>query len=416
MERPTRISANVYTSAAITALILSAGCRTDLGLKRSEDSSTVQAAPVMKSVRVTRENFSRSLLVSGELTAVRSTRITVPALQGYGPFVIKALAAEAASVQPGDLLVQFDNSVLLTLLETEQINRERAANELIRKRAELQVQLNDLEIQAGRTTLELEKAKLKAEIPKELLAVRDWQEYQFARDKADKELEKATQSLELFKKAAAEELKLLELRNAQISSKIAELKAAMNAAEIRATQRGVVVYESLRVSKDSENPIFRKVRVGDLVYYGYNLLYIPDVSEMEVRAYVNEVDGGLIQPGLRARIVPDSRADLEFGGVVDHVPEVAERASNNSSIRVFSSKIKLDNTDPQSMKPGMSVRVEIFLLEEEGLVLPRASVFHEGGKSFVRLRGGEKREIKVRTRNATHCLIDGLPAGMEVAQ
>src|SRR5881628_511337 len=266
-------------------------------------------------VRVRKDRFVRSLFVSGELAAVRAIRITAPPFRGRGPFGIKALAPEGSHVQPGDLLCQIDNSSLVSTLLTEDLNLEKAENDLVKKEAELEVQIKDLEIQLGQNKLELDKTKLKADIEKSLLSLRDWQDYQFAFQKAKKEYEKTTKSLELANKAAREEVALLRLKREQTAGRIAQLKADIEALEIRADRPGTVLYEIFPPSRwNGEVP--RKMQVGDQIFWGWTILSLPDLREMEVRAFVSEVDGGALRPGLRSRIVADSYPGAEFGGTL----------------------------------------------------------------------------------------------------
>jgi multidrug efflux pump subunit AcrA (membrane-fusion protein) len=141
---------------------------------------------------------------------------------------------------------------------------------------------------------------------------------------------------------------------------------------------------------------------------------VVDLGEMEVRAFVSEVEGGLLRTGQRARVVVDSHAGTEFTGEVEYVPEVAERLRRLSNVRVFIARLKLDSADPRLMKPGMSARAEIILDEREGLTLPRKAVFEEGGKFYAHHAARGKTEIKVTSRNAVSCLIEGLQENDEI--
>ena len=393
------------------ALLAGSGLGVGVWFSRGRDATADERAS--RSVRVQKERFVRSLLVSGELAAVRAVRITAPPFRGRGPFGIKGLAPEGSHVEPGDLLCQIDNSSLVSTLLTEDLNLEKAENDLVKKEAELEVQIKDLEIQLGQNKLELDKAKLKADIEKSLLSLRDWQDYQFAFQKAKKEYEKTTKSLELANKAAREEVALLRLKREQTAGRIAQFKADIEALEIRADRPGTVLYEIFPPSRwNGEVP--RKMQVGDQIFWGWTILSLPDLREMEVRAFVSEVDGGALRPGLRSRIVADSYPGAEFGGTLDHIPELAERLGKATNVRVFTATIKLDRTDPKIMRPGMSVRAEIILDEEEGLVLPRRAVFEENGKFYVRSAQGVKTEVQVRARNSVSCLVEGLAEGTEV--
>src|SRR6266545_5745667 len=199
------------------ALLAGSGLGVSLWLSRGHVAAENDRASSW--VRVQKQRFAPSLLVSGELAAVRAIRITAPPFRGRGPFGIKALAPEGSHVDPGDLLCQIDNSPLVNTLLTEEINLEKAENDLVKKEAELEIQKKDLEIQLGQNKLELDKAKLKADIDKALLSLRDWQDYQFAYQKAKKDYEKTTKSLELANKAALEEVALLRLKREQTAGR-----------------------------------------------------------------------------------------------------------------------------------------------------------------------------------------------------
>ncbi len=400
--------------AAVTTIILVLGGLA-LGVivwfpSRTTATHSPQAG---STVRVRREKFVQSLLVSGELAGVRAVNVAAPPFRGQGPFAIKALAPEGSTVQPGDLLVQIDNSTLVNNLTTEELNLEKAENDLARKEAELDVQSKDLEIQLSQNKLQLDKSRMKAEISRDLLSLRDWQDYQFAFEKAKKEFEKTSSSLEIARKAQAEELDFLKVKRDQIASKIDQIKSDMKALEIRASTPGTVIYDIFPPSQwTGDSP--RKIQVGDQIYWGWNLLSLPDLSEMEAHLYVSEVDGGMVLPGQTVLLIADSFPDRKFTGKVQHVPKLAERIARKSKVRAFLATVRLDKTDPKLMRPGMSVRAEIILDEREGLVLPRKAVKEQDGKYYVFLPDGRRQVIQVRARNPMACLVDGITENTEV--
>ena len=366
------------------------------------------------SVKVRRDKFVRSLLVSGELAAASAVRITAPPFRSQGPFAIKALPPEGSSVRPGDLLLQIDNSMLVNNLSTDELELERAENDLVKKQAELEIQVKDLEMQLAQNKLQLDQAKLKADISPDLISARDYQDNQFAYQKAKKEYDKTLQSLELARKASVEEITLLRLKRDQIKRGMELTKSGIRSMEIRADRPGTVLYEIYPPSRWNNNELPRKFQIGDQVFSGWTVLSIPDLQDMEVRAFVSEVDGGMLRPGQRARITTDSRPDTIFSGTIEHVPELAERYGKSSNVRIFNTTIRLDKTDQKFMRPGMSVQVEIFLGEQQGLVLPRRAVREEQGKFYVTLEAGGSQEIRILGRNSIHFLIEGLPEGTVV--
>lgn len=379
-------------------------------LVRWPQGSTAAGAGGVQTVAARREKFVLNLLVSGELAAVQAVKIVAPRIRNNSA-AIKALAPEGTFVQPGDILVQIDNSNLVTGLNTEQINLEKAENELVRKQAEQEIQVKDLEVQLSQKKLELDKGALKAEIGRDLIALREWQDNQFQFEKAKKEYEKTDQTLQLARKASDEELALLRVRRDQTRARITRLESDMNQLQLRATRPGTVLYEIYPIMNGAPNERPRKFQVGDQVHSGMTVLSVPDLSRMEVRAFVSEVDGGSLRPGMRARVVVDAYPGESFGATVDYIPALAEKIRRNSNVRVFMVKLRLDQTDTVRMKPGMSARAEIFLDEREGLVLPRAAVRHEGQRVWVRHAQRGNVEVRLIGRNATTCLIEGLTEG-----
>jgi HlyD family secretion protein len=365
--------------------------------------------------RVRRERFTQSIFVTGELAAARAVRISVPRFRERGQVPIQAMALEGSTVKAGDALLQIDNAQLIASLNSEEINLDKAENDLARKQSELDIQLKDLEMELATRKLDLEKAQLKAEIDKDLIPLRDWQDNQFNFQRARKEFDRVTEKMALIRKAAAEEMALFQIKRDQSQAKIKTIRDDLAALQIRAPVPGTVVYENAPTTWNrNENDPPRKFQVGDQVSPGQIVMSIVDLSEMEIRAFVSEVDGGLLRIGQRARVVVDSHAREEFAAVVEYVPEVAERLRRLSNVRVFIARLKLDGADPQLMKPGMSARAEIILDELEGLTLPRKAVFEEGGEFYAYHAARGKTEVKVVSRNAVVCLIEGLQENDEI--
>jgi|GEM_PF-3223169 len=363
-------------------------------------------------VRVRRGKLTATLMVSGELVPVRALRVSVPRFRERGSVPIQAMAAEGSIVNPGGALLQIDNASLIASLNNEQINLDKAENDLARKQSELDVQLKDLEMEMATRKLDLEKAQLKAEIDKELISLRDWQDNQFNFQRAKKEFDKTAQRLELIRKAAAEDLALFKIKRDQSQSKIKTIENDLAALQVKSPVAGTVVYENAPTTWNrNENDPPRKFQVGDQVSPGQIVMSVVDLAEMEVRAFVSEVDGGLLRAGQRARVVVDSQAQAEFTGVVETIPEVAERLRRLSNVRVFVVRLKLDGSDPRVMKPGLSVRAEITMDEQEGLTLPRGAVFEEGGRFYAQHATRGQTEVKLVSRNSTSCLIEGLQEG-----
>jgi multidrug resistance efflux pump len=80
---------------------------------------------------------------------------------------------------------------------------------------------------------------------------------------------------------------------------------------------------------------------------------------MMVEAGLPDVDDGEVKVGMAARCTLDAHSDLVLTGRVVEVGPIARRAEGRGLRRHFPVRIALDGGDPERMRPGMSVKVEV---------------------------------------------------------
>ena len=102
-----------------------------------------------------------------------------------------------------------------------------------------------------------------------------------------------------------------------------------------------------------------KVQSGDNVWVNFALMRLPDLSTLEVRARLSDVDDGRVEPGMRVMMYLDAYPEVGFPGVVQVVNPLAREMSRESLRRSFAVRVAFDRTDAARMLPGMSVRVEV---------------------------------------------------------
>jgi hypothetical protein len=119
------------------------------------------------------------------------------------------------------------------------------------------------------------------------------------------------------------------------------------------------------------------------------------------------VDDGKIAPGLPAVCILDAYPDIPIAGTVTEIGSVAQEKSWRSNQRHFPVRIELDRSDPEIMRPGMSVRVEVETVHlEDALVAPRAALDLGGATPLLLLADGSEREVVLGPCNAFECVID----------
>jgi HlyD family secretion protein len=167
----------------------------------------------------------------------------------------------------------------------------------------------------------------------------------------------------------------------QIRSSLAEVETRLQDTVLRAPMAGVVTR--------------RYVEVGELVTSGTQtfssgtpLMQIADLSRMQVKVQVNEVDVARLKVGQQARIELDASRGSHLPGRVTAVaPASAVAASGGSQsggggggggqsggIVKFEVKIDIMGSDAR-LRPGMSANVDIITAERKGvLVVPLEAV------------------------------------------
>jgi hypothetical protein len=103
----------------------------------------------------------------------------------------------------------------------------------------------------------------------------------------------------------------------------------------------------------------RKFQVGDVVQPGWTVVELPELAAMRVEATVSDVDDGRVAAGAHATCTLDAWPDQPLSGTVREVAPVAQEVGQKSLRRAFKVVVALDRTDPERMRPGMSVKVEV---------------------------------------------------------
>jgi HlyD family secretion protein len=95
---------------------------------------------------------------------------------------------------------------------------------------------------------------------------------------------------------------------------------------------------------------------------GTEIMTISDLSQMEARVDIGEVDVVLIKPGQKARLEVDAFRDKKFTGVVTEIANSAKGASAlaaSTSQEATKFEVRIRINENESFRPGMSVSAEI---------------------------------------------------------
>jgi HlyD family secretion protein len=192
--------------------------------------------------------------------------------------------------------------------------------------------------------------------------------------------------------------------------RLAKLEKQVELCTLRAPHDGFVIY-----ANDDRRQI--RIEEGMYVRQRQNLMYLPDLADLEVVTPLHESIVREVARGMRARVYVEGLPGRRLEG---QVTEVAALPTFNffSDVRYFDSKVKLENP-PRGILPGMTAQVEISLdRKDHVLAVPTVAIAHEDGREFcyvVHDDGLERREVKLGegTRDLLE-ISEGLHEGEEV--
>ncbi len=294
--------------------------------------------------------FRIEVVESGVIRAVNSSSIVAPKSQTN--LQIINMVPEGKTVNVGDMLIQFDPTELQKKIDDKQAeleiaiaNLQKSQSQMLANRAKSVGDSESADAQYKQARLRLTQMEFEADVKK--------QEEQLAMRQAEISFKQAKDRIrsEAMSDSADERTLLLKIKQAQLD--LDKARTDLGELTILAKQPGLVVYQEIWKGNNMS-----KVQVGDQPWRGMALLEIPDLSSMEVKIEVNEVDVAKIAKGQPAKVILDAFPDPPFKGHVKDVSVLARRKESDPEVKVFDIVVAIDSSSA-TMKPGMSATVTI---------------------------------------------------------
>jgi multidrug resistance efflux pump len=361
-------------------------------------------------VKVARGQIAPRVLLTGELVAETAVDLTVPQTESW-QLTIRWLVEDGAVVAAGDRVLEFDNSQFTNGLEQKRLAATEAASVLrsFEDVSALSLAVKEHELRQHR--IALDKATLLASVPADLISERTAQERRLAKARAEVAVENADVALRAERRATALELQVKRIELDKATRAIEAAERTIDELVVNAPRDGVV---SIGNHPWEE----RRFQIGDVVQPGFKIATLPDYSRpMEVRAELSDVDDGRVSVGMKGTCTLDAYPGEALACTVAELSPVARNKQRESLRRAFSVKLTLARTDPERMRPGMSVEVDLAGPVVAGaLVVPRGAVVL-AERTSVRLADGGLREVTLGACDAQRCAIErGVAEGEAVME
>lgn len=357
----------------------------------------------LSEAKIERRDFVKHLVFSGDLEAAESITINAPAISSTWIFTISHLAPEGSWVQPGDVLVEFDTSELQNKRLDLEKKLEDARIKIAQKEAEIEGRRQDLLINEASAEKTLKVAELYVGLDPQLVTRADSEKREFEHSKAKLELEKVKERLATLEKSAKAELEVVRLEYEQANLELSRLLSELERMIVRAPIPGLVVYaESWQQN--------RKIQKGDSVYRRQQTILLPNMEQVRVVAHVFDSDFPLLKEGMRAEVVLDAAPGRIFEGRVLEPPKAASPKTAQSQLKIFRVPVLLLEKDLNLMKPGMTARVRVPVVEKQSWVVPRSAIrVNERGESYISLNDKTSKTVLVNVGDANDRYVRIVP-------
>jgi multidrug efflux pump subunit AcrA (membrane-fusion protein) len=342
--------------------------------------------------RVTKGNFRSAIVLTGTLESLRSEYFIVPLVENWR-VQIKWMVKEGDSVKPGDPVVRFDTANLASDIETTQDSLRNKREEKVQKEADDRHQRFELDVEVRKAENDNRQKEIDAAIPPGIESKLEYDRKQLEKKRSDFSLESARTN-RIVKLAESEsQIKTLEIEVQDLEAKLDRLKNNLSALTLTTKTAGAVLYAV-------DDWSGRKVQVGDTVTSTFKVAQIPDMSSLEVQAWISETHIQHIKVGERVDLSLDAYPDRHYRGLIREISKSAEALRRWGRSHYFKVQVKMEKIDLEIMKPGMSVKCEVQDAQyDDVLLVPLEMTLFDGQSFWIRPARGEPLKLKALSFN-----------------
>ena len=364
-----------------------------------------------KTFKLRRADFEIVVQSKGELKGEEVVLITLPSELtrrelGLWRLEIEDLVPEGTIVEKGAYVARINRQAIEEAMKNNKNRLDEREARLKDARIDSSIQLN-----AAREAIQREKLNLQDKKYDLDLAVYESEAYQrqmeIAYNKAKRNLEKVQRDLKLNQISLAVRVRREEKRYNWYLELDKKYEEALNAIEIKAPKKGMVMYARRRNGQ--------KIKIGDHVnMWEPEIASLPDLSQMISESFVREIDIAKIKKGDSVEIVVDALPEKVYSGKVAHIANVGQEIAGVDT-KVFKVSIRLDHSD-NDLKPYMTTNNQIFSATyKDTLIVPLKYVFSANGFQFVYLKEGAeiyRQQVNLGIENEEAAIIhSGVSSG-----
>jgi multidrug resistance efflux pump len=323
-----------------------------------------------------------------------------------------------ATVRKGDVVAQFDLTMLQRTLDEKRSELRQADAEIGRLQGENRIREEQDLTDLAKAQYDVERAKLDAST-EELISRVDAEKFKLTLADARQKLSEVEARLDADKRGAAADLDSRRQKRDKAAWEVAKAERDLAALTVVAPGDGTVsILNNWRAGGPFSNG--REFREGDRAWAGAAIAEVPDLTNVQVVVNVDEADRGRVREGQEAVVRVDALPDKELRARVQDIGTLAKVVFEGwPPMKQFEMRLKLVDADPR-LKSGMSATADVAVERlERQLVLPAKALFQKMGRQVVYVRSGlgwQERGVGTSRRNADAVLAtSGVAEGDRLA-
>jgi len=363
---------------------------------------------IVLETQVQQGTFEISVMVTGELQAIRETEIQAPSqLRSrelrLRDILIQDLIPEGTLVDSGDWVATLDRSEADNTLKDVLDEVEQEESEYMRVKLDTTMTLRQLRDDLINLRFSMEEAEITLEQSK-FEPPATIRQAEIELEKATRAYEQAQKNYSLRVQQARAEMRESEINLERDRRRKQEMEDVLQKFDIIAPSSGMVIYK--RNWDGSKRTVGSEINPWDLA-----VATLPDMSTMISETYVNEIDISKIMVGQQVRIGVDAFPEKKFTGEVIQVANIGQQLPNTDA-KVFEVRIELNEND-SILRPSMTTSNQIITeVMDDVLYIPLEAAHANDTATFVYTLDGKKRVVMFGKSNENNIVVEkGLNKG-----
>lgn len=349
--------------------------------------------------------FRSTITTTGELQAKNSVRVNGPSrAQQMRIYEIKILnmVPEGTIVEKGDIVAELDPSELTNRIKDAEADLEVQQSEFTQAQLDTTLELS----KARDALVDLQYAMEEAQIKKEQAIYESpsmKRQAQIESEKAERSYDRALVNYDMQVQQAAAKVRATRAELSKTQRQLDDLMSVSAEFTVVAPEKGMVIY------RDSRG---RRINDGSTINtWNPVVATLPDLSVMESKTFINEVDIQRVKTGQQVEVGLDAIPNKRLTGTVTQVANIGTQQPN-SDAKVFEVTIQVNEVD-STLRPAMTTSNTIIVAElQDALRIPLESIHTQDSLNYVFVKDGvriRRQEVQLGLLNENEAVVeDGL--------